>query len=424
MQKSGEISGGPSTRPKRQRRPPQYLEDYELGPVRQRTRVSPHTSSLPYMQEERGGALILSPVESTRTSRSSRQVQWDADVSEHIEEYLPSYDLHSGGLQAEWTDTPTPYAEDRNERYGVYRKDTTLRRSMVKMQSSPAQLGSVEREISSLAASVKTSQRATQEPWPVAPPPIQDDFQAQRGEDEYDDSLPPPPWPSNEPMSVPLVCEESQMVTIIERMMNQLQLMRDSAVSSSATKSRLSSTPQRPPARELLDTPPQWSRYYSPVASGPSGTDWAESEPSFKRLPTNMGQRSSFRHLAPQPSSAAVLEKEYRGPTPKIPLFIHRDPMEFSRLKLALTNLLPRDATELFKYQVLVDHLRLEEACLVADSHINSHRPYSDTMAALNEKFGQPHHIALKRIAAVLDSPEIKRGDAAAFERFALHVQS
>ncbi len=98
--------------------------------------------------------------------------------------------------------------------------------------------------------------------------------------------------------------------------------------------------------------------------------------------------------------------------------------MEFSRLKLALTNLLPTDASELFKYQILVDHVKLEEACLIADSFINSPQPYTDTMAALTEKYGQPHHVALKRIAAVMDSPEIRRGDIAAFERFSLHVQS
>ncbi|RXN18778.1 guanine nucleotide-binding subunit alpha-12 isoform X2 [Labeo rohita] len=98
--------------------------------------------------------------------------------------------------------------------------------------------------------------------------------------------------------------------------------------------------------------------------------------------------------------------------------------MEFSRVKLALSNLLPVDAPELFKYQILVDHVKLEDACLIADSFINSPRPYTDTMAALTEKFGQPHHVALKRIAAVMDSPEIKRGDLAAFERFSLHVQS
>lgn len=161
-------------------------------------------------------------------------------------------------------------------------------------------------------------------------------------------------------------------------MMNQLQLMKVSAVSSSATKSRPSSTPKKPPVRTLHDTPTQRLQYYSPVTSCPFGMDWDESGPLFRRLPgPHMSLRTPYRDLPYQPSSAAVEEKEYRGPTPKIPLLINRDPMEFSRLKLALTNLLPRDATELFKYQVLVDHLRLEEACLIADSYISSPRPYS-----------------------------------------------
>ncbi len=145
--------------------------------------------------------------------------------------YSPSDDIHSTGLRAEWIDTPAPYAEGRNEWYVMYREDTSSRRSTENVQSSPSQLWGVEREIRSLTAQ--------QEPWPIPPPPIQGDFPARGKEDEYDDGLPPPPWPSNEPASMPPEGEERQMVTIIDRMMNQLQLMRDSAVSSSATKSRL-----------------------------------------------------------------------------------------------------------------------------------------------------------------------------------------
>ena len=54
---------------------------------------------------------------------------------------------------------------------------------------------------------------------------------------------------------------------------------------------------------------------------------------------------------------------------------------------MALENLLPPDATELFRYQVLLDHLKLDEARLVADACLNSPTPYSDTMAALTDKF-------------------------------------
>lgn len=62
--------------------------------------------------------------------------------------------------------------------------------------------------------------------------------------------------------------------------------------------------------------------------------------------------------------------------------------MEYAPLKIALENLLPADSTELFRYQVLIDHLKLEEACLIADSYLNLPTPYSDTMSALDEKFG------------------------------------
>lgn len=58
-------------------------------------------------------------------------------------------------------------------------------------------------------------------------------------------------------------------------------------------------------------------------------------------------------------------------PQPTIPDFIHRDPSEFARFRLALCNLLPEDATKFFKYQVLVDHLKLMEARLIADSFLN-----------------------------------------------------
>ncbi|KAL1261416.1 hypothetical protein QQF64_006681 [Cirrhinus molitorella] len=45
-------------------------------------------------------------------------------------------------------------------------------------------------------------------------------------------------------------------------------------------------------------------------------------------------------------------------------------------------------------------------------------------MAALHDKFGQPHNLALRKIAGVLESPDIKRGDITAFQKFALQVQS
>lgn len=122
--------------------------------------------------------------------------------------------------------------------------------------------------------------------------------------------------------------------------------------------------------------------------------------------------------------SPAVCEPIYRGPSPTIPKFSNPDPSEFARLRIALENLLPVNATELFHYQILLDHLKLEEARLIADAYLNFSTPYTDTIAALGDKFGQPHQLALRKIASVLEAPEVKHGDTASFQKFSLQIQS
>lgn len=134
--------------------------------------------------------------------------------------------------------------------------------------------------------------------------------------------------------------------------------------------------------------------------------------------------RTVSYNVSPPMASVDLTEKYYKGPSPTIPYFRTKDPSEFARLKIALENLLPPDSTEMFKYQVLVDHLKLDDACLIADSFLHSPTPYRDTMLALNERFGQPHQVALRRIATILDSPDISRNDPSAFEKFSLQVQS
>lgn len=114
-----------------------------------------------------------------------------------------------------------------------------------------------------------------------------------------------------------------------------------------------------------------------------------------------------------------MFKRIYRGAKPTIPHFVRDDLREFSRLKITLDNLLPGDATEHFKFQILVDHLKLEDALLIADSYSKSPCPYSDTMPALTAQYGQPHQLALKRIGL-----NMKNGDSLSFRRFALKVRA
>lgn len=61
---------------------------------------------------------------------------------------------------------------------------------------------------------------------------------------------------------------------------------------------------------------------------------------------------------------------------------------------------------------------------MIAESYSSSNHPFADTMAALNLQYGQPHQLALQRIAELMAGPNIGSGDIRAFRMFALHVRS
>ncbi|KAJ8384940.1 hypothetical protein AAFF_G00196060 [Aldrovandia affinis] len=134
--------------------------------------------------------------------------------------------------------------------------------------------------------------------------------------------------------------------------------------------------------------------------------------------------RGYFPHRSPYEELPTIRERTYRGPKPSIPDLMSPDPREFSKMKIALENIPPVDATERFKFQILTDHLKHEEASLVANSYCNSRQPYTDTMLALTKKYGQPHKLAVQHITELMDGPDVCSGDLKAFRLFALRVRS
>ncbi len=163
------------------------------------------------------------------------------------------------------------------------------------------------------------------------------------------------------------------------------------------------------------------SRSASPPPKHAATLQRAEHADEHYNSPTSRQQQPYVPYRSSLPHSQ---ENIYRGPTPTIPDFTREDPREFARLKVALDNLLPANATERFKFQILTDHLKLEEALLIADSYSNSRYPYSHTMQALTELYGQPHQLALQRIAGLMDGPSIRSGDTKAFRLFALKIRA
>lgn len=224
------------------------------------------------------------------------------------------------------------------------------------------------------------------------------------------------------------------MIDTLDRMMGELQLLKEQTLTASRpTPPFPNSAPsfrfEHPPIIPQHLKPP-WQEQFSasayPSFQSQAPTNIWSQQPvaEVSRPITTSSQYKPHPSPAYQPPHVMAQEKTYRGPTPSIPDLIKKDPSEFARLKIALDNLLPPDGTELFKFQILMDHLKLDEARLIADAYLNSPSPYTDTMAALSEKFGQPHQLALRKIAGVMDAPDIRRGDVEAFERFALQIRA
>nr|XP_055064967.1 uncharacterized protein LOC129447318 [Misgurnus anguillicaudatus] len=413
MQPSDEASWATPVRPKRHIRQPTYLQDYVTG-VKPPTRSSPAPHSMPPFTP--GGAewIPRSHVRGTATTGTRNEFVPGSDESLRGTSLPLSQPQTSTPCnEARYTDDERDYSQwYEGSQQDCYDNSTEVRRQTPQQWTTSTKAQRLEQ------------QKSYTDRWPIPPPAMTDDYSAM-DEDEYYRDPPPPPWPTAEYPPMPRRDqEEHRVITIIDRMMKELQLMRNQTVLSTPAHARQHSAPQDSSQYKESRAPgyaqprPQRSEYHLPTTN--TGVrSYAQFPAQADTSPPHCSSGLPY-----SPGSMSLGRVQYQGPAPRIPLFVHKDPMEFSRLKLALTNLLPADAPELYKYQILVDHVKLEDACLIADSFINSPLPYTDTMAALTEKFGQPHHVALKRIASIMDTPEIKRGDVTAFEKFSLNVQS
>lgn len=249
------------------------------------------------------------------------------------------------------------------------------------------------------------------------------------------DQQQPQPHPSAIPVRQPHPCKPIPAPRHVKHVQSAERSFRP--VPAPRFRRDSSSSQEQSPALVAAPRDKMYSPYDIPSAQPPS---WGAPKeecyhhdrdyyPSYQReYETSSPYDSGWRHKMPHSSPSQVPQFEpesmYRGPTPTIPDFVHPNPREFSRLKIALENTLPASATERYKFQILTDHLKLEEALLIADSYSHSQYPFTRTMAALDQQYGQPHQLALQRIAELMDGPNISSGDIKAFRLFALKVRS
>ncbi len=179
---------------------------------------------------------------------------------------------------------------------------------------------------------------------------------------------------------------EHVLVDFLGKMFSELQVMRDHIQTELPAKQQVTQSFQPPNYPDSIPTnypehfvQPTFRRYappptdYSNYTHDPSGYPEQKFEPvraAHLPHPHESYERRRPGYLTPRHRASTVhpdeRESTYRGPTPTIPNITTGDPGEFAILKIALENLLPPDATELFRYQILMDQLRLVVVVVVA----------------------------------------------------------
>ncbi|RXN13640.1 guanine nucleotide-binding subunit alpha-12 isoform X2 [Labeo rohita] len=419
MDPDEEVVGG--ARPKRLTRPPSYLQQYEVQYTRGRpvaeydvshtwespVHRTPPPSFQPYITPPGGdlvrsdGPRIMSSVYQPLQQAEFPQPSFSSpQVAGFITSAHDSELQHLGHEHAQLMQTQQAFQADLRE----------LREIRAEV-----------RELVQVAQSLRADldQARGQNHSPVQPtasqlcsPPGKPHDSTPLAEDVNPAEL-PPPWPE---LHVDLMNQVGDLAlsdmgaTIYQPVMPET---RKYFFTCPAIQPR----PPQPDAPDAFGLPPpptpkELRELLTPVARPlPADRTSVPVSPRFSSVPATskspgfaLKAEPSLRPVAPYSGSEYV----YRGPAPTIPKFSRPDPGEFARLRIALKNLLPPDGTELFKYQILVDHLKFEEARMIADAYLNSPTPFTDTMAALHDKFGQPHQLALRKIAGVLESPDIK----------------
>lgn len=385
----------PVVRPRRHVKPPAYLADFQV----QRSG-----------SERRSQQPACSSYDETKAEDPPLSSEHESRVSTPISQRPPTSDLV---LLDEWQDTRGDLQREEEELHPQARQSTweEMQRENDELRSCIRQLPEIlsalqglkaenafmKREIQHLATTVATPHKS------VSPVPA-----PQFHEPETCRSQPVPTTRSRDLHQYP----SAQIRQITEQ-------LRDCTVSHTPEDKPQATPRYRTPAQRF-DTPSHAHPYAEPIHYD----EKVSRDNYYSYLDVKESYPTRRSEDVPRAAAPCFQERMYRGPKPSIPSLTTPDPREFSRLRMALENLLPADATERFKYQILTDHLQLEEALLVADSYCNSTRPFTDTMQALIKMYGQPHKLVLQNIAEVMDGPNIRTGDVKAFKLFALRVRS
>lgn len=197
--------------------------------------------------------------------------------------------------------------------------------------------------------------------------------------------------------------------------------------------------PSRPP--DLATQPSQWAEAHCPVpnilhpeALHDLAGKYYVPYPSGSNFPSS----SSAEHHNPQVATTypagtplpnlmeMMVASSYGIPKPKLVIFRSGRESDFALLKKGLDSTLGPHSHlgEDYKFQVLLDHLEHPSALQVAKRYIHDRTPYTSAMRALEQRYGQPRQLVQSELSTILNCLPIRTGDSQAIEDLSLSVSS
>ncbi|ROI24867.1 hypothetical protein DPX16_21219 [Anabarilius grahami] len=123
-------------------------------------------------------------------------------------------------------------------------------------------------------------------------------------------------------------------------------------------------------------------------------------QPAYNVQPHHLISAAPLSQLVP-PGPQQSNYRRIEGPS--FPDLTWEDESQYLMLKMALSNLLDPRESEQYKYHILLDHLKVDQARRLALAYVYTPDPYTQAIQALDEHYGQPRQLALKELQAIME---------------------
>ncbi|KAG7482291.1 hypothetical protein JOB18_018190 [Solea senegalensis] len=410
-------------RPHRQRAPPKYLQDYQTElygrppPPQTKACAEPgvETSDTALLRQE------VAQLRSMVQELTGRVQQYEQSYSEGGSE--EEFGIQSQESQAayEWNQ---PVPTDTGAQCEKAQSEPNLTESVPVLNP-----GKISQSVQTLFPCVHKPSTLNVEREQKRPPSIT----FVRHEPEFRQQEPSSPLPSVSLVHVPpnpVTASYMPQSSVSRASESGLYVPVRSALSSDAPSTHMHEI--RPPLSQPTPSmPPQMLPTHMPQAS----SSYAPPPQTYPTVPTlgagialaGYGLHSQWppaqgtlppsRAMQPPPIPTPQAPSASSRPSAYHPIYRNSPQSEFLATGGSCT---ANQETELYKFHILLDHLRLPSARHIALSYAHDPQPFTKALAALERQYGQPHQLALTEIQTLLNLPKLARGDAEGFQNFAV----